>query len=174
MRAGFVVIACVALSALPSLGCHMGLAGLVMGASDAQPAYQSGAIAAELGSGAVRTLGCLDVGLAIPEQRALLEMHVGNRCVHGEPFDLGRVVIRATDEEGGARAVSFVDPRQEIVRLHVGAMERGHERIRLDGLLDVARICFDLAAAAPDAPDARPPPICLDRSLDGWRAGSAP
>ena len=175
MGGRFVVRACiVALAALSSSGCHLGLAGLVLGASDAQAPYQSGAIAAELGSAAVRTLACLDVGLAIHEQRSLLELDVGNRCVHGEPFDMGRVVIHATDAEGAERTVSFVDPRHEIVRLHVGAMERGHERIRLEGLYDVARICFDLTAVATDAPDARPPPICLGRNLEGWHARWTP
>lgn len=170
MRKHFAIVVGAALASLSSSGCHMGLAGVIMGASDAKPPYEAGAITADLGAGAVRTLACLDVGLAISEPRSLLEMHVGNRCVRAERFDLGQMAIRATAADGERRSVSLVDPRQEIVRKHVAAMERGHERIPLSGLGDVTRVCFDVAAVATDAPDARPAPICLDRRADGWHA----
>jgi hypothetical protein len=175
MRAhpGIFVVAATALAAFAALGssgCHIGLAGVILGASEAKPPYAPGAIAADLGSGAVRTLACLDIGLAISTPRPLLEMDVGNRCVRAERFDLGRMAIRASDADGADRTVRLVDPRQEIGRMHVGAMERGHERIPLSGLDDVTRVCFDVTAVATDAPDARPPPICLDRQADGWHA----
>jgi hypothetical protein len=170
MRVQFAILGGTALAALSSGGCHMGLAGVIIGASDAKPAYTSGAVAADLGPSAVRTLACLDVGFAISGPRPLLEMHVGNRCVHAERLDLARLAIRATGEDGAERTVSLVDPRQEIVPVHVGALERGHERIPLSGLGDVTRICFDVAAVATDAPDARPLPICLERQADGWGA----
>ena len=170
MRVHFAVLGGAALAALSSSGCHMGLAGLIIGASEAKPPYASGALATDLGPGAVRTLACLDVGLAISEPRPLLEMHVANRCVHAERFDLGRLAIHATGEDGAEVSVRLVDPRQEIARMHVGALERGHERIPLRGLDDATRICFDVTAVAADAPDARPLPICLDRQAGGWHA----
>ena len=165
MRAHVVVIAA---AALASMGCHMGLLGLVMGARYSKGPYEAGAIATELGPGAVRTLACLDVGLAITPEQSLLEMHVGNRCVHAEPFDLEQLVIHATDGSGNDRMVSLVDPRHEIVRLHIGARERGHERIRLSNLYEVDHLCIEVAGVAPDAPEARPSPVCLDRHADGW------
>ena len=170
MRVHFAVLGGAVLAAFSSSGCHMGLAGVIIGARDAKPPYASGAIASDLGPGAVRTLACLDVGLAISAPRPLLEMHVGNRCVHAERFDLGRLVIHATGEDGAERPVALVDPRQEIVPMHVGPLERGHERIALSGLDDVTRICFDITAVATDAPHARPPAICLDRGAGGWQA----
>jgi hypothetical protein len=171
MRALIMLTMC---AALASAGCHMGLAGLVMGASGANGPYQAGAISADLGPAAVRTLACLDLGLAVSGYGAdaLLEMHIGNRCVHAEPLDLERLVIRGKDAAGVERRVYLVDPRNEIVRAHVGALERGHERIRLRSLDQLAELCFEVDAVAPDAPDARPLPLCLDWHVDGWRARS--
>ncbi len=176
MGGRFAVLGRVALGALATLvaasssGCHMGLAGVIIGASEAKPTYAPGEIATDLGPGAVRTLACLDVGFAISTPRPLLEMHVGNHCVRAERFDLAQLAIHATGEDGAERSVHMVDPREEIKRVHVGAMERGHERIRLSGLDDVTRICFDVSAVATDAPDARPSPICLVRQGDRWQA----
>jgi hypothetical protein len=172
MRAPWIVLAGVALS---GGGCHVGLAGVLVGGSFAKGPYEAGSIAATVGPASVRTLACLDVGLAITRigPDSLLEMYVGNRCVHAEPFDLQRLVIRAKDASGWARWVSLRDPRHEIGRAHVGALERGHERIRLDSLDDVAEICFELDAVAPDAPNARPLPLCFERTPAAWRARPA-
>ena len=154
-------------------GCHMGLAMLAIGADRSNGPYEAGAIATELGPASVRPLACLDLGFAIDEDRGpLLDTHVGNRCVHGEPFDLARLVLHGKDRDGGERIVRLVDPRQEIQRIHVGALERGRERIRLEGLDDVVQVCFDLADVAPDAPHARPLPLCLARGSEGWRGES--
>lgn len=171
MRALIMITTC---AALGSTGCHVGLAGLVVGASGANGPYQAGAIAADLGPAAVRTLACLDVGLAIrgDGSDALLEMYVGNRCVHAEPFDLERLVIRGKDAAGVERPVYLVDPRNEIVRAHVGALERGHERIHLRSLDQLDQLCFELAAVAPDAPEARPLPLCLEWHVGAWRPRS--
>lgn len=167
MRASLIVLA---FAVLGSTGCHMALAGLILGAKNANPPYEAGALAGDLGPGAVRTLACLDVGLAISGigNDALLDMHVGNHCVHAEPFDFERLVLRGTGFAGEVQPVRLRDPRHEIVRIHVGALERGHERIRISDLERISQICFELDAVAPDAPDARPLPLCLDRHLDGW------
>ena len=174
MRVTSVVLAS---ALLGSTGCHMGLAGLMLGVSSAEGPYQAGAIASDLGPDAVRTLACLDVGLAITPNGAdpLLEMHVGNRCIHAEPFDLQQLVMHAKGAAREERPVSLYDPRHEIVRVHVGAQARGHSRIRLRELDQVVEICFELEAVAPDAPHARPLPICLAREGfgSGWRARSA-
>jgi hypothetical protein len=176
MRATPLVMAWALLS---TTGCHVALLGLIGGAKDADGPYEAGTIAAELGPAAVRTLACLDVGLALTDMRSdtrsdtLLEMHVGNRCIHAEPFDLAQLVMRGKDASGNERVVSLVDPRHEIVHLHVGALERGHERIRLSALDHLEQLCFELGSIAPDAPEARPLPLCLDRGLDGWHARSA-
>ena len=167
MRAGVLSLLLLTLA-----GCHIGLAGLVLGASKSNGAYQPGAIAAENGPDYVRTLACLDIGLAIHDDHGLdlLDMDVGNRCVHGEPFDLKEMLIRAHDANGDARTVELVDPRHEIVFVHIGALERGHERIRLTGLDEVEEVCFELTRVVPDAPHTRSAPLCLFRAVDGWRA----
>jgi hypothetical protein len=170
MRTHTVLVA--ALLSATMGGCHMGLAGLALGASYSPGPYQPGEVAQSVGPDSVRTLACLDVGFAIDEDGGpLLDTHVGNRCVHPEPFDLGRLVIRGKDSSGSERVVRLVDPRQEIERLHVGALERARERVRLDGLTaDVIEVCFDVTEVAPDAPHARPLPMCLRRGLEGWQA----
>jgi hypothetical protein len=173
-RPALAVATAVFLSAASSSGCHMGLAALAMGADQSSGPYQAGAIAADLGPDSVRTLACLDVGLAMDDERGpLLVTHVGNHCVHAEPFALDRIVLHAKDREGKGRDVTLHDPRREIQRLHVGALERGRERVRLDGLDGVEQICFELAGVAPDAPQARTSPICFSRALDGWRTEPA-
>ena len=157
---------------LATSSCHMALAGLVLGASSADGPYERDAIAKELGPDYVRTLACLDIGLAIHERESdsLLDMDVGNRCIHGEPFALEEMKISAHDASGDPRSVSLFDPRHELVAVHVGAQERGHERIRMEGLTGVAEVCFDLTGVVPDAPHTHSAPLCLVRAEDGWRA----
>jgi hypothetical protein len=151
-------------------GCQVaGLLGVVFGGIATGRPYEPGEIATRLGPAAMRTLGCLDVGVAIATQ-PLLEVYVGNRCNHPERFDLSKVTIQATDEGSKRRFVSLVDPRAEIHLLHVSARERGHERVLLTDLDAADRLCFDLGDTAPEAPHADSAPLCLDRQPEGWTA----
>lgn len=152
-------------------GCQVGLIGLIGAGSRAQGPYLSETIATEIGPASVRTIGCLDVGL-VPFQRngsALLDLHVGNRCGHPEAIDMRRLVIRGYDERGADHDVVLIDPRAEIALVHVGGSDRGHERIRLEGALGAQRLCFDLERINPDAPAARPTPLCFERTTNEWR-----
>jgi hypothetical protein len=162
----------VIVSAGATTGCHVGLFVLVGAASDAQRPYVPEAIAREVGPSRVRTLGCLDVGL-VPFERggsALVDVHVGNRCGYPEALDLRGLVIRGRDAAGDDHDVALVDPRSEIGLVHVGGADRGHERIRLEGAASSVRLCFHLERINPDAPAARPAPLCFERSDDGWRS----
>jgi len=159
-------------------GCHMGLAGVVAGSAKSHGPYRGNELVTELGAGSVRTMGCLDVGLAIEDRPKgeHLTAHVGNRCAHAEAIDLKRLGLTAFDGESAPVGVTLSDPRSEIVELHVGPAERGHEHIRLakNESARLARVCFDLRGIAPDAPDATPAPICLVRSASGpFVAGGA-
>jgi len=129
--------------------------GVVFLGGRADGPYRAGTLAEELGPERTRTLGCLDLALAMDAD--LLDVHVGNRCGHPEVFDLSKVAIDADP----SRDVSLDDPRSEIVPLHVGGAERGHERVRLVGAWGASRLCFRLEGVAPDAPDAHPSPICI-------------
>jgi hypothetical protein len=151
-------------------GCHWGLLGLIAGGGTAQGSYQPGTIAAELGSSSVRTLGCLDLGLMVSDRDdgPLLDMYVGNHCVRSAALTLDRLYIVGRDASGAARSVGMDDPRSEIVSVHVGGVERGHERIRLRTTYDIDRVCFHLEDVAPDAPEARPEPLCFHRSRGRW------
>lgn len=146
----------------------MAFAALVMGSATSHGAYQEGKIAQDLGPDYVRTLACLDIGLAIHE--SLLDLDVGNRCAHNERFELSEMLIAARDRHGDPHDVSLVDPRNEIKPVSVGALEYGHERIRLDGIDRVDDICFELTGVVPDAPHTRSAPLCLYRATDGWHA----
>ncbi len=148
-------------------GCHWGLLGTAIGASGADGPYVPGRIAEELGSARVRTLGCLDVGIApIGDRIGIVDVHVGNRCTHPERIDVAKMVV--TSE--GEKPIALFDPRREIVRLHVGGAERGLERIRFEGMYGTRRLCFDLGAIAPDAPEARPLSMCFRRDVGMWLA----
>jgi hypothetical protein len=153
-------------------GCHFGLGGLLAEGSQAKGPYVAETLGRELGSGAVRTLGCLDVGL-VPFQRSdreLVDVHVGNRCGHREALDLRALSIRGTYDGDLEDDVLLADPRGEIAPFHIGGAERARERIRLVRAALARRLCFDLARIAPDAPAARPAPLCFDRTGDTWRA----
>jgi|GEM_PF-7002664 len=151
-------------------GCHVGLLALASSAPDAQGPYLAGTLARELGPPAVRTLGCLDVAVTPITRRGedLLRLHVGNRCTHPEALDLAKLRMVAEDAEGRRLDPTLEDPRREIVRLHVGGSERGHELVRVLGLTRASRVCFAMEAIAPDAPEAVPSATCFARSRDGW------
>lgn len=165
---GSVVVALVAFTSLA--GCHVGLLMATAGSAVDQGPYRAEAIAGELGPASVRTLGCLDVGLALHERhhQQLLDVHVGNRCGHPEAFDLRALAIHGSDSAGRARSVTLYDPHREIAPMHVGGAEHGRERLRLEDAQDLTRLCFGLERIAPDAPAARPTPVCFDRA-SGWR-----
>jgi hypothetical protein len=152
-------------------GCHIGLAMLVAGSARGVGPYQAETLATELGPGSVRTIGCLDVGVVIHERSGvdLLDLHVGNRCLHPEALDVARLTMRGVDDRGGARGVALSDPRHEVVRMHVGGAEHGRERFRLEGAHGLAGLCFHLEAIAPDVPGARPAPLCFERGAGGWQ-----
>lgn len=156
-------------TALMTAGCHIGLLVVAAGGALDQGPYRPETIANELGPTSVRTVGCLDVGLAVYQRDAneLLDVHVGNRCGYPEALDVRRLRIHGVDAEGVRHDVTLYDPKNEIVRLHVGGAERGKERLKLVGARDLTRLCFDLEAVAPDAPAARPAPLCLERGA-GW------
>jgi hypothetical protein len=167
-----MVLAGVACSMLG--GCHMGLLGLVSGGAAARGPYLPETIAREIGPASMRTIGCLDVGL-VPFQRdgrELVDLHVGNRCGHPEALDMRRVVIRGYSESGASLDVTLSDPRGEIDLLHVGGSEQARERIGLENGAAARRLCFHVDRIAPDAPSARPAPLCFDRTTgDAWRPG---
>ena len=144
----------------------MGLLGMLAASSKGPGLYVGGTIGQELGDAAVRTVGCLDVGLALVERdpaQDLLQLHVGTRCNHPEALDFARVRIEAEGLDGSAREVKLEDPRGEIVMLHVGPGERGKELVRLNGAAGVVRISFDVNAIAPDVPQAHPAPVRFAR-----------
>jgi hypothetical protein len=152
-------------------GCHFGLAGLVQGGGRADGPYIPETLGRELGSGFVRTLGCLDVGLVPFERdsRELVDVHLGNRCGHREAIDLRALSIRGTYEGDLEDDVLLADPRQEVEPLHIGGAERARERFRLVLAGAARRLCFDVTRIAPDTPAARPAPLCFVRSGDEWR-----
>jgi hypothetical protein len=153
-------------------GCHWGLLGLVMGSSSAHGPYQAEQLAKDLGPGSVRTLGCLDVGFVpfVRDRVELLDLHIGNRCTHPEQLDVAQLKITGVDIRSERELVKLNDPRREIVPLHVGGAEAGVERLRLNATRFLVRLCFDLDGIAPDAPEARPAPICFERlEGDRWR-----
>lgn len=169
-RVARVIVASSSLAGISGvMGCHVGMALAVAGSALDQPPYRAETIAAELGPSSVRTIGCLDVGLAIYERdhRELVDVHVGNRCGHPESLDLGKLAIQGVDTAGRPRLITLHDPRNEIIPLHVGAAEKGRERFRMENAHDLTRLCFDLEAIAPDAPAARPAPLCFERHT-GW------
>lgn len=165
------MVALVAAAAAAVSGCHVGAMMMVaQGSSDRGP-YRAEAIAGTLGAASVRTLGCLDVGLAVHERNGseLLDVHIGNRCIHPEALDLAGLTVRGLGEGGGARAVMLSDPRSEITPMHVGGAEGGVERLRLEGAHGLDLLCFDVGHIAPDAPQARPAALCFERTPAGWR-----
>lgn len=150
-------------------GCHWGLLGVTVGGGYARGPYEPNAIASELGPMRVRTLGCLDVGLApLGDRSDLVDVHVGNRCTHPERIDVARLGIQMDRGDGVEQPASVYDPHGEVVVLHVGGAERGRERLRIDGMGRAQRVCFSLGAIAPDAPDARPSPMCFRRGTGEW------
>lgn len=126
---------------------------------------------------AIRSLGCLDVGVAvapdprIPRDELLLSLRVGNRCMRAEAFDASAMRIVAQTGAGERVRLDLVDPRQEIVLRHLDASVLAPENIAIGGDVPAKRlveICFDLRAVAPDDPGAPPEPICLHRDEEGW------
>ena len=154
-------------------GCHIGFLG-VIGAGMANGPYAPETIAKELGPQAARTMGCLDVGF-VPHERGgqqLLDFHVGNRCPEPIAVDLRGVVLAAETADGRQVPVKLHDPRTELVVVHIGASERGRERLRIDGAGEVLdRLCLDVQRLAPDAPSSHPPALCFRREASGqWQA----
>lgn len=155
-------------------GCHFGLAMLVF--NNSKPPYRAEEIATELGPAAVRTMGCLDVGLEVFEGGqaestvgTMVDVHLGNRCGYPEELDLRRIEILATTSQNKVGRARLDDPRAEVTSLHVGGSERGRERFRLVlSLADAERLCFDVEKIAPEAPEARPRPICFLRRENIW------
>jgi hypothetical protein len=163
--------ASIAVASLSICGCHWGLIGVVVGSGNAQGPYIQNSLAAELGPTRVRTLGCLDVGIEpLGDRSDVVDVHMGNRCTHPEPIDLAKlgVTVRKHEYEGVARDAAVWDPRNEVIPLHVGGAERGRERIRIDGMSTAQRVCFSFGSIVPDAPDARPLPMCFRRGTGEW------
>jgi hypothetical protein len=158
-----------------TLGCHVGLVGVLAGSATKHGPYRGNELITELGPDSVRTLGCIDIGFRVQhreEKGEHLDVHFGNRCAHPEAVDLKKASLTAFDLDGNPVGVSLSDPRNEIAELHVGAAERGEEIVRLDKAeaKPLGRICFDLKMVAPDAPDARPDPFCIERSRFVFRS----
>jgi hypothetical protein len=147
----------------------MGLLGMLAGARSAEGPYRGGILAASLGPDSVRTLGCLDVGFVVEQEGGeLLDVYLGNRCVHSEALDLSKLILEAS-YENHRRWAALDDPRHEIVLLHVGGSERGKERIRIRQW-GIDRLCLHVDEIAPDAHEARPAPVCFRRGSAGWVA----
>jgi hypothetical protein len=165
----------IVLLAMNVLGCHIGLAAVIAGSAQSHAPYRGNELSTELGPESVRTLGCLDIGFRVQhreEKGEHLAVHLGNRCAHPEAIDLKKASLTAFDLDGNPVRVWLSDPRNEIAELHVGGAERGAEIVRLEKAeaKSLARICFDLKMVAPDAPDARPEPFCIERSKFVFRS----
>lgn len=161
----------IAIAALAVLtgGCHWGFVGVVVGSGNAQGPYMQNAIAAELGPSRVRTLGCLDVGVEpLGDRSDVIDLHMGNRCTHPEPVDIAKLGVRIDEGDGVEHDAAVYDPRGEVTLLHVGGAERGRERLRIDRMSHAQRVCFSFGAIAPEAPDARPLPMCFRRGTAVW------
>lgn len=173
-RRARAAMAVVCASALVASGCHVGLVGAAIGSAGANGPYQAASLASILDPKAVRTLGCLDLGLDVfdADVGPIVDVYLGNRCGHPEALDLRELVIRGTRaaEPDSERRVTLRDPRGEIVRLSVGGSEAGRERIRIDNVGASDRLCFDVDRVAPDAPDSHPAPVCFDRDGHTWKA----
>lgn len=125
--------------------------------------------------GAIRSLGCLDVGLGVrpplhDDDSALLVVRVGNLCMRPAPFDLSAATVVATTTDGHTTLVELVDPRDEIVPLHVDTGASGVEKVRLRARDrgELATLCVDLARAVPTpTADAS---VCFVQTGAGWRA----
>ncbi|MBI2392185.1 MAG: hypothetical protein HYV09_21535 [Deltaproteobacteria bacterium] len=155
----------------------LGLLGFAVGACG--PAgYSSGALAraGDVDARSVRSVGCLDVALALRQpahagDAALLVVRVGNRCVRPVAFDLRQASIVAHDAEGDSTPLKLVDPRDEIGLLHVDAAAQGVEKVRLsrgDAEGELRRVCVDVSRTVPDA-QAPAPPVCFQGSFAlGW------
>lgn len=129
--------------------------------------YVPGTVPASVTEGrrATRTIGCLDVGLVLAQK---LDVHVGNRCSHPEPFDLKAMAIVARDEEQRLVSATLHDPRGEVAPLSVDAATHGRERFQFHVDEQARSICFDLRNVNRDAPEARPEPICFTRQDARW------
>lgn len=100
----------------------------------------------------------------------MLVVRVGNRCVRPAAFDLTKARVVAHGVDGSARRLELVDPRSEIVPLHVEAYSHGREKVRLAGAAGgVSRICVHVEGIAPDAPGAQAAPVCFETIAGlGW------
>lgn len=107
---------------------------------------------------AVRTLGCLDVGVTPVRHgdRLALDVRVGNRCPHEEPFVLAAVAVW----DGEGRPLHLRDPRGELGLVHVDPGTEGRALVALDRSAPV-RVCVDLSRTAPAAPQALVSPVCF-------------
>jgi hypothetical protein len=130
--------------------------------------YVPGTVPASVNDGrrAVRTIGCLDVGLVLVPDR--LDIHLGNRCSHPEPFDLKQMRITATDASGAVVSHELKDPRSEVQPLQVDASTRGRERFFFGVSGEATKVCFDLRGVNSNASEARPEPICFTRDDTRW------
>lgn len=123
---------------------------------------------------AIRSLGCLDVGLGVrpplhDADAALLVVRVGNRCLRPAAFDLRAATVVATTRDGRTTLVDLVDPRDEIVPLHVDTGANGMEKVRLKAREsgELATLCVDLTRVVP-SPVASG--ACFVQTGAGWRA----
>ncbi len=149
------------------------------------------ASAGDVAPAAVRTLGCLDVGFALSDASAaasasdwsgmtaaparplpILLVRVGNRCPRPAAFDLSKARVVAHGIDGSSRRLVLIDPRAEIVPLHVDAYAQGREKVRLGDTITaapVSKICVHVDAIAPDAPGTSAPPVCFEAFAGlGW------
>lgn len=128
---------------------------------------------------AIRSLGCLDVGLGVrpplhDDDAALLVVRVGNLCMRPAPFDLSAATVVGTMTDGGTTVVELVDPRDELVPLHVDTGANGVEKVRLrvrDRARDrgeLATLCIDLSRTVPSPPAGAS--VCFVQTGAGWRA----
>jgi len=142
-------------------------------------AYSVGGVArtGDVDARAVRTLGCLDVGVAVKpafhdDDAALLVLRVGNRCLRPAAFDVRAASIVGVTVDGRTSPLELVDPRAELIPVHVDAGAQGIEKIRLRAREpgELRRLCIDLGHVAPEVGvvDAR---VCFT-NVAGWQVSS--
>lgn len=136
------------------------------------PAYRS--MAGREDIDAIRSVGCLDVGLAVrppvrDEDAALLVLRVGNRCMRPVRFDLRAATLVGT-VDGQLTAATLVDPRDEIHAVHVEPGAQGLEKIRVAAPGRLEGLCVDLSRTALAEPGHAPnAQACFTFGAAGWR-----
>jgi len=132
----------------------------------------------EQASAAVRTVGCLDVRVAlacnrvVAPNRPLVAFTFGNRCGAPVAVDFTRIRVTARDPYAGDEPMTVFDPRSEIHPGILGAHAGGREVLEFDRPEEnrpFTSLCLDLNSLAEGG--GAGPPVCLAHSDDACKAG---